>query len=127
MDLLDTRVYELIGDEGFVKLVAAFYRHVPGDDILGPLYPADDMAGAEERLREFLIMRFGGPDRYAQKRGHPLLRMRHAGFPVNRAARDRWVQLMEQALGEVELPEEANSLLRRFFEDGATFLMNRAG
>src|SRR5579871_2740647 len=127
MDLLDTRLYELIGDEGFTRLVAAFYRRVPQDDILGPLYPDDDLAGAEIRLREFLIMRFGGPDYYAQKRGHPRLRMRHAGFPVTRAARDRWMQLMEQALGEVRLPDEATILLHKFFDDAATFLINRAG
>jgi hemoglobin len=127
MDLLDTRHSELIGEEGFRRLVAAFYRRVPGDDILGSLYPKDDLAGAEVRLREFLIMRFGGPDHYAQKRGHPRLRMRHAGFPVNRAARDRWMQLMEEALAEVKLPDEAAMLLHKFFDDAATFLINRAG
>ena len=127
MDLLDSRVFELIGQEGFTKLVAAFYRRVPADDILGPLYPKHDLAGAEVRLREFLVMRFGGPDDYARKRGHPRLRMRHAPFHVNRAARDRWVQLMEEALEEVALPDEATMVLQKFFDDAATFLINREG
>jgi len=127
MDLLDSRVYELIGQEGFTKLVAAFYRRVAGDDILSPLYPKHDLAGAEVRLREFLVMRFGGPDDYAQKRGHPRLRMRHAPFHVNRAARDRWVTLMEEALEEVKLPDEAAMVLQKFFDDAATFLINREG
>ena len=127
MDLLDTRLYEMIGDKGFSDLVAAFYRRVQGDDILGPLYPKHDIAGAETRLREFLVMRFGGPDTYAQKRGHPRLRMRHARFHVNRAARDRWVQLMEQALEETVLPDEARIILGSFFDDAATFLINREG
>jgi len=127
MDLLDTRLYELIGEEGFTKLVAAFYRRVPDDDILGPLYPKHDMPGAEMRLREFLIMRFGGPETYALKRGHPRLRMRHARFHVNRAARDRWVSLMEDALAEVALPAEATMILHKFFDDAATFLINREG
>ena len=51
MDLLDTQLYDLVGEEGFVRLVGAFYRRVPGDDILGALYPRDDLAGAEQRLR----------------------------------------------------------------------------
>jgi hemoglobin len=127
MDLLDTGIYQVIGEEGFTRLVAAFYRRVPTDDLLGPLYPKDDLAGAEVRLREFLIMRFGGPDHYARKRGHPRLRMRHAGFPVNRAARDRWMLFMEEALAEVVLPPEATMLLHKFFDDAATFLINRAG
>lgn len=125
MDLLDTEVYGIIGEDGFSRLVAAFYRKVPHDEILGPLYPARDMAGAEMRLRLFLIMRFGGPEHYLEHRGHPRLRMRHAPFPVNRRARDRWVMLMGQALDEVGLPADARAVLRRFFEDAATFLMNQ--
>jgi len=42
MDLLDTQIYALIGEEGFARLVAAFYRRVPGDEILGPLYRGRD-------------------------------------------------------------------------------------
>lgn len=124
-DLLDTQVYPLIGDEGFRRLVAAFYRRVPGDDILGPLYPRHDLAGAETRLREFLIQRFGGPDDYSRRRGHPRLRMRHAPFVVDQAGRDRWVDLMEQALAEAQLPREAEPPLRQFFHEAATFMINR--
>lgn len=127
MDLLDTNLYALVGEDGFTRLVAAFYRQVPADDILGPLYPPDDLTGAETRLRDFLVMRFGGPERYAETRGHPRLRMRHAGFHINRAARDRWVQLMERAMSQARLPAPAEPVLRRFFDDAATFLINRAG
>ena len=125
MDLLDTHVHGIIGDEGFERLVAAFYRRVATDDLLRPMYPKDDLAGAEERLRGFLIMRFGGPQDYAVRRGHPRLRMRHAGFHINRQARDRWISLMEQALHETNLPEEPTRLLRQFFHDAADFLINR--
>ena len=125
MDLLDTHVYGLIGDEGFVRLVAAFYRRVPGDDILGPMYEGRSLADAEWRLREFLVGRFGGPGRYVERRGHPRLRMRHHPFAIDRAARDRWVALMDQALAEARLPAEALPPLRQFFADAATFLINR--
>lgn len=124
-DLLDTNVYSRIGEEGFQRLVAAFYRRVPADDVLATMYPREDLAGAEQRLREFLVQRFGGPDRYSQQRGHPRLRMRHLPFHINRAARDRWVSLMEAALAEVKLPPQAEAPLRRFFHDTATFMMNR--
>jgi hemoglobin len=122
----DSDVCASIGEDGFRRLVAAFYRQVPGDDILGPMYKPSDLAGAEERLRDFLIFRFGGPARYIENRGHPRLRMRHAPFPVNQAARDRWIQLMERALDEARLPEEASARLREFFGSTATFLVNRA-
>ncbi|MFP4323233.1 MAG: globin [Anaerolineales bacterium] len=117
-------IYERIGAEGFRQLVAAFYRQVPEDDILGPMYPADDLPGAEARLRDFLIFRFGGPQHYIQQRGHPRLRMRHAPFVITPAGRDRWLALMETALAEVAFPPEVESELRAFFEQGAAFMVN---
>ena len=50
-------VYVAIGAEGFERLVAAFYQQIPQDDVLSALYPAHDLAGAERRLREFLVYR----------------------------------------------------------------------
>ncbi|MBL8177133.1 MAG: globin [Bryobacterales bacterium] len=123
--LEEDKVFEAIGEEGFARLVAAFYRQIPGDDILGPMYPKEDMAGAEQRLRDFLIFRFGGPPRYIEERGHPRLRMRHNPFPVDANARDRWVQLMDNAFREAALPREAEEVLRGFFAHVATFLINR--
>jgi hemoglobin len=51
--------------------------------------------------------------------------MRHAPFPIGTAARDRWVHLMNRALEEARLPEEAEQILRSFFNATATFLVNR--
>jgi len=118
------QVFDAIGEEGFRRLVAAFYRQVPNDDVLGPMYPANDLPGAEERLRGFLIFRFGGPQDYITKRGHPRLRMRHAPFAVDQAARKRWLELMWTAFEEVELPAEAVVTMKAFFENVATFLIN---
>jgi hemoglobin len=119
-------VYLTIGEEGFARLVRAFYAQVPGDEVLGPMYPPQDLQGAEERLRDFLVGRFGGPPRYIEQRGHPRLRMRHAPFAIDGAARNRWVMLMDGALDEARLPEEATSLLREFFHSTATFMINRS-
>jgi len=122
----DSEIYSAIGEEGFERLVAAFYRRIPADDILGPMYAEDnDLAGAEERLRDFLIFRFGGPPRYIEQRGHPRLRMRHVRFPIGQAARDRWMELMDAALAEAAFPVEVEVKLRAFFDSTATFLINR--
>jgi hemoglobin len=123
--LSEDQIFARIGIDGFTRLVHAFYAQVPADDILGPMYPPADLAGAEERLRGFLIYRFGGPTDYIDERGHPRLRMRHAPFTIDQRARDRWVQLMDRALDQTALPEDVTDLLRRFFHDMATFMMNR--
>ena len=121
----EVNVYLLVGEEGFARLVAAFYRRVPHDDILGPMYPAHDLAGSEQRLRDFLVGRLGGPPRYIEQRGHPRLRARHAPFQIDQAARDRWLALMNAALDEAALPAEAEQFLRPFLAEMATFLINR--
>ena len=123
--MTEEQLYETIGDDGFARLIRAFYAQVPADPILGPMYPAHDLAGAEERLRDFLIGRFGGPQRYVERRGHPRLRMRHMPFAIDTAARNRWVMLMDRALDESNLPPEATELLREFFHGVATFMINR--
>lgn len=128
-------LYARVGEDGFTRLVRAFYRQIPEDDILGPMYRMSEaadggseeqrMQAAEERLRDFLIFRFGGPQRYIERRGHPALRMRHVRFEVNQAARDRWVQLMDRALDEANLDPGATAVLREFLGNVATFLINR--
>jgi len=118
-------VYAAIGEEGFARLVRGFYQQIPDDPVLGPMYPRDDLAGAEQRLRDFLIGRFGGPPRYVEERGHPRLRMRHMPFAIDGEARNRWVAMMDRALDEAALPEDASVVLRDFFHSTATFLRNR--
>ncbi|HYM74861.1 MAG TPA: globin [Candidatus Dormibacteraeota bacterium] len=124
--MLESEVYSIIGAEGFTRLVAAFYRQVPQDEFLGPMYPARDLEGAEQRLRDFLIYRFGGPQNYIELRGHPRLRARHFPFSINQTARDRWMKLMNNALAEAALPIEAEQVLRKFLEGMSTFMINRA-
>ena len=121
----EASIYGIIGEEGFTRLVAAFYRQVPEDDILSRMYPANDLAGAEQRLRDFLIYRFGGPQRYIEERGHPRLRARHIPFRVDQAARDRWMHLMSNAFTDAALPAEVEELLRAFFEHMSTFMINQ--
>ena len=126
MGMPELEIYSMIGAEGFARLVAAFYRQVPQDDLLGPIYPASDLPGAEQRLRDFLIGRFGGPQTYIEQRGHPRLRARHSPFAINQTIRDRWMRLMKNALGEASLPRKAEEVLRKFFNEMSTFMINQS-
>jgi hemoglobin len=119
-------VYARVGEAGIARVVAAFYRRVPGDDVLGPMYPAEDLEGAEQRLRDFLIYRFGGPERYLEQRGHPRLRARHGRFAIDARARDRWMHLMTEALADAGLPADVEEIMRTFLDGIATFLINKA-
>ena len=118
-------VYARVGEAGITRVVTAFYRRVPTDDVLGPMYPPEDLEGAEQRLRDFLVYRFGGPERYLEQRGHPRLRARHGRFAIDARARDRWMQLMTEALAEAGLPADVEDVMRTFLDGIATFLINR--
>src|SRR5690349_25173509 len=121
----ESDIYAIVGEDGFARLVRAFYAQVPSDPILGAMYPPDDLAGAEVRLRDFLVGRFGGPPRYIEQRGHPRLRMRHMPFAIDQRARDRWMQLMTTALDEAGFDADVKELMREFLAQVATFMINR--
>lgn len=117
-------LYDQLGSDTISALVAAFYRQIPADDLMGPMYDQNDFEGAETRLRDFLIFRLGRPRTYLENRGHPALRMRHAPFAIDLAARDRWMELMTAALNETIADEAARQLLHDFLGQVATAMIN---
>lgn len=121
-------LYDLVGEETFRKIVHEFYRQVPDDPVLGPMYPADDLAGAEDRLRWFLVQYWGGPQTFNEQRGHPRLRMRHMRFAIDAEAREHWLTMMSQAISTVDddqLPEPARAAVWDHMVRVADMLVNR--
>jgi hemoglobin len=118
--------YDLVGgEETFHRLVARFYAGVGADPVLRPLYPDSDLAAAEERLRLFLIQYWGGPRTYSDRRGHPRLRMRHAGFAIGERERLAWLGHMRTALDALELAPDQADTLWKYLEMAAFSLQNR--
>ena len=113
------------GEETFRRLVHHFYAGVAEDPLLRPLYPEPDLAGAEERLRMFLVQYWGGPRTYSDQRGHPRLRMRHAPFRVGPAERDAWLRHMRAAVDSLALPPEQDEVLWEYLERAAHFMVNQ--
>jgi hemoglobin len=116
---------EVGGHETFARLVARFYAGVRQDPVLAPLYPQDDWAGAENRLRGFLEQYWGGPTTYSQERGHPRLRMRHAPFAIGPVERDAWLAHMRDAVDSLELTPEQDATLWGYLEMAARSMQNR--
>ncbi|GII55583.1 globin [Planotetraspora thailandica] len=117
--------YDLVGgEETFQRLVHRFYEGVVEDPLLRPLYPDDDLDGAEERLRMFLIQYWGGPNDYSLRRGHPRLRMRHAPFVIGEAQRDAWLTHMGDAVRSLGLEPEREKQLWDYLVYAAHSLIN---
>ncbi len=120
--------YEEIGGfETFRKIVAKFYEGVAGDEVLRPLYPDEDLGPAEERFLHFLVQYWGGPSTYSERRGHPRLRMRHAPFPVDEQARDRWLTHFREGLDAAHLTPEQDAQFWAYVTHAATFMINTPG
>ena len=117
-------LYDRIGDKAFRQIVHRFYEGVAEDPELRALYPEEDLGPAEERLVLFLIQYWGGPRTYSEERGHPRLRMRHAPFRVDFAARDRWLRHMRVAVDEAGLTDADHAELWAYLEHAANFMVN---
>lgn len=112
------------GPEPFWRIARAFYGRVERDPTpFRAIFPAD-LGEAVRNQAEFLIQYFGGPGDYSARKGHPRLRMRHAPFRIDVAARHRWVEHMVAALEEAGIPEPERSEMLRYFANTATFMIN---
>jgi hemoglobin len=112
------------GHDTFARLVHRFYEGVATDPLLRPMYPEEDLGPAEQRLLMFLEQYWGGPTTYSDQRGHPRLRMRHAPFVVNPAARDRWLHHMKVAVDELDLAPIHRATLWDYLDRAANSMVN---
>jgi hemoglobin len=115
------------GRPTFERLVRRFYAGVASDPELLALYPEEDLEPAIQRLTGFLEQYWGGPTTYSEQRGHPRLRMRHAPFAINSAARDAWLRHMRAALDDVALPPAQDAALWDYLQRAADSLRNTPG
>lgn len=117
--------YDAVGGHAtFERIVRRFYAGVAEDPVLAPMYPADDMEGATQRLTMFLEQYWGGPTTYSDQRGHPRLRMRHQPFHVNPEARDHWIALMRDAVASADLAPLHAVTLMDYLERAAHSMIN---
>ncbi|MBJ7400733.1 globin [Mycolicibacterium sp.] len=122
--------YDAVGGAAtFRTIVSRFYELVSDDEVLRPLYPEDDLEGAEDRLRMFLEQYWGGPRTYSDQRGHPRLRMRHAPFRIGFIERDAWLRCMHTAIASIDsttLDDEHRRELLNYLELAAQSMVNSA-
>lgn len=122
---LVSTIYDEIGSEAFEQLVSHFYALVSINPVIAPMYPKDDLHGAALRLKMFLEQYWGGPTTYTEERGHPRLRMRHAEFHIDSAARDAWLVCMKDAVNGLEIADDLKAELWNYMELAANSMVNQ--
>lgn len=99
------------GDTAIRRLVARFYElmdELPEAYAARKIHPAD-LTESGNKLFDFLSGWLGGPQRYIEKHGHPMLRRRHFPYAIGAQERDEWLMCMRLALDETV----ADAALRR--------------
>jgi len=122
-------LYDEIGGIGVIeKLVDDFYQIMKNDpeakDCLAT-HIGRDMEESATKLKFFLSGWLGGPQLYAEKFGHPRLRMRHHTFSIGVKEAEQWLYCMRQALLKSTIPESLRPQLFDSFIQVAQMLINR--
>jgi hemoglobin len=122
--------FEWIGGEEKVRaLVDRFYDLMDLETGYGALREVHgtELERARQHLFWFLCGWLGGPQHYTDRFGHPRLRMRHMPFKIGILERDQWLACMDQAMGEVGVPEDLRARLRESFFQTADWMRNAPG
>lgn len=94
------------GAEALVKLCTEFYRVVPDDELLAPVF-AGMGADHPKHVAAWLGEVLGGPAVYSQEHGgHPEMARHHLGRAITEQQRRRWVALLLDAADRVGLPDD---------------------
>jgi hemoglobin len=109
------------GDAAIRKLVDRFYElmdELPETYAARKIHPAD-LTESGNKFFDFLSGWLGGPQRYVDKYGHPMLRRRHLPYAIGPEERDQWLLCMKMALDEtVEDVPLRNALYAQFVQLG---------
>lgn len=115
---------ELGGEQPLRALVDSFYDRIASDSpSLRAMHPADDR-NSRRNLFEYLSGWMGGPNLYAERKGHPRLRMRHLPFAIGNEEADEWMRCMRVALAE-NVAEPLRSYLEERFRQLADHMRNQ--
>jgi hemoglobin len=115
------------GDAAIRKLVDRFYElmdELPEAYAARKIHPAD-LTESGNKLFDFLSGWLGGPQRYIEKHGHPMLRRRHLPYAIGPEERDQWLLCMRMALEEKVADEALRTALFAQFSQLGEHMRNR--
>jgi hemoglobin len=90
-------IFEKMGEDAILKMIEDLYE-VLGRSSIGELFPVEDREAAAKRSAAFFIFILGGPPRYQEKYGHPMMRQRHMPFKIDENARQVWLDCFREVL-----------------------------
>ncbi len=100
-------LYEWIGGfDALLRLTTEFYRRVPADDLLGPVFAGMDK-NHPEHVAMFIAEVIGGPKLYSEQHGgHPAMVRHHLDRHLTEQMRRRWINLLFDSYTDLGLPAD---------------------
>jgi hemoglobin len=125
----DPPAQRLGGPTGIARLVNTFYDVMEATEpqltaLHNQMPDGKISATVRHHFTLFLTYWLGGPEDYLAVRGHPRLRMRHAGFTVDENMRDAWLRSMTAAIDAHGVDDAVRTYLLGRFSQVADFLRN---
>lgn len=116
-------IHERLGDKNLQLLVDEFYKAVYADERISDLFKTD-IEEVKSKQFMFLSQFFGGPPRYAEVHGHPMLRRRHAPHAVTKEAAVAWLENMALAVAKLPVDEQLKDEIFNRFPQAAAHMVN---
>jgi len=117
------------GDAAIRKLVDRFYElmdELPEAYTARKIHPSD-LTESGNKFFDFLSGWLGGPQRFVEKYGHPMLKRRHFPFAIGPEERDQWLMCMKLALEETVTDASLRDALYSRFVQIGEHMRNRGG
>lgn len=128
-DRVPDAVYKAMGEDNIAAMIHAFYGRLARSEI-AHMFPRSERAlsHAADKSADMFVFLFGGPHRYQQRHGRPMLRARHLPFVIDEAARQEWLRCFRETLDEAPdryaMPPEHTDAVWTFVRDFSAWMVN---
>ena len=120
---MENTLYNQLGEENLQKLVHKFYELVVENEVLSPLFNTD-MELVIAKQTAFLTQFLGGPPKYNQTYGRPMMRARHLPHKITKKAAMEWLRCMNLAIRTLDITDDFKLTLFNCFPRLATHMVN---
>lgn len=121
-------IFAAMGEEAICRMLEDFYLELGrGSPALRALFPAD-MVEASRKSAAFFVGLLGGPPRYHERYGNPMMRARHMPFAIDETLRREWLdcfeRVLEHAVARYGFPAEHLEGFRAFLDGFSRWMVN---
>jgi len=121
-------IFAAMGEDNILQMLAAFYLELDGaSPELRALFP-HDMVAASRKSAAFFSGLLGGPPRYLERYGNPMMRARHLAFQITEQRRQEWLvcveRVLERAVTDFAFPAAHLAGFREFLVGFSAWMVN---